>query len=263
MKLVCGITTKNEDWIIKKTLSVLTNFCDKIIILDDSSTDKTEEICKSFEKVVFHKRKPREHIYQREEAKGLNELFNLVCQNNPDYILLLDADEIPTPSFINFLNNIDKSVNAWSVRFINLFKDSKHYRKDKFITKNGSNIIHDPFFKDGWRKTILIKYDKNFNYTYNLSVQKGGTSKNHPSPQNIKEPIVKTEDFNIIHYGKINPSYTSGEKDKFYSLIEEKNGIGSYKERLLHHYLCRTGSGPNGPEYVECPKEWFWKNINM
>ena len=30
MKLVCGITTKNEDWIIKKTLSVLTNFCDKI-----------------------------------------------------------------------------------------------------------------------------------------------------------------------------------------------------------------------------------------
>ena len=53
MKLVCGIPTKNEDWIIGKVLSVLIKFCDKIVILDDNSDDNTEEICKSFEKVEF------------------------------------------------------------------------------------------------------------------------------------------------------------------------------------------------------------------
>ena len=58
MKLICGITTKNEEWIIKKTLSVLTIFCDKIVILDDNSNDKTEEICKSFEKVEWNSQIP-------------------------------------------------------------------------------------------------------------------------------------------------------------------------------------------------------------
>ena len=46
-KIVAGIRTKNEDWIIDKTLQSLVNFCDTVIIYDDSSTDNTEEICRS------------------------------------------------------------------------------------------------------------------------------------------------------------------------------------------------------------------------
>ena len=203
-------------------------------------------------------RKKRKNIWQRNESEGLHECFHLAAKHNPEYILMLDADEIPTPDFIKFFKNIDKSINAWSVRFINLYKDKKHYRKDNFITRTGVRITHDPFLKDGWRKTILVKYDKNYNYTYNFSVQKGGTSKYHPSPQNIADPVHKTEDFYVIHYGKINPTYINGEKDKFYALIESNDGKGTYKQRLQHHYLCRTGSGPNGPEYEECKKEWFW-----
>ena len=38
--------------------------------------------------------------------KGLNECFTLAAIHNPDYILMLDADEIPTPSIITFLENI-------------------------------------------------------------------------------------------------------------------------------------------------------------
>ena len=258
MKIVSALTTKNEEWIIGKTLSVLTKFCDKIIILDDNSDDNTEKICKSFEKVEWNVRKKRDKIWERKEAEGLYELFTLVSKENPDYILMLDADEIPTPNIIHFINNIDTNINAWSVRFINLYKDKKHYRKDNFITRTGVRITHDPFLKDGWRKTILVKYDKNYNYTYNFSVQKGGTSKYHPSPQNIADPVHKTEDFYVIHYGKINPTYINGEKDKFYALIESNDGKGTYEQRLQHHYLCRTGSGPNGPEYEECKKEWFW-----
>ena len=43
-------------------------------------------------------------------------------------------------------------------------------------------------------------------------------------------------------------------------IIEHKDGKGSLEERIRHHQLCRTGAGPNGPEYVECSKEWFWNN---
>ena len=44
--LIAGITTKNEEWIIDKTLNAVTQFCDKVVVYDDGSEDKTEEICK-------------------------------------------------------------------------------------------------------------------------------------------------------------------------------------------------------------------------
>ena len=78
-----------------------------------------------------------------------------------------------------------------------LFKDEIHYRTDNFKTIHGVNINNDPFLNNGWRKTILVKYDKNYNYTYNFNIQKGGTSKFHPSPQNIPNPVANTEDFLI------------------------------------------------------------------
>ena len=258
MKLICGIPIKNEEWIIGKTLSVLSKFCDKIIILDDNSNDKTEVICKSFEKVEFIKRDSKSVVDTGMSAVGKTELFNHIIKYNPEYILMLDADEIPTPNFIDFFNNIDKSINAWSVRFINLFKDENHYRIDNFKTPSGVGITHDPFLKDGWRKTILVKYDKNYNYKYDINKKIGGISKYHPSPENIPSPVLNTEKFYIIHYGKLNYTYTSGEKDERYAKIEHASGKGSLEGRINHHKQCRIGSGPNGPQYVECPKEWFW-----
>lgn len=257
MKIVAALTTKNEDWIIEKTLSVLNIFCDKIIILDDNSDDNTEKICKSFEKVEWTVRKKRDNIWDRKEAEGLHECFTLATKHNPDYILMLDADEIPTPNIVNFLKNIDSSYNAFTIRMINLQPDEKHYRVDKFITELGSRQNHDPFAPNSWRKTVLIKYDKNFNYTYNFNIQKGGTSKYHPAPQNLQN-VKFIDDFYVIHYGKLNEKYISGEKDKFYALIESHNGQGTYEDRLKHHYLCRIGSGPNGPELKTCLKDWFW-----
>lgn len=257
MKIVAALTAKDEDWIIKKTLSVLNKFCDKIIILDDNSTDNTEKICRSFEKVDWHVRKKRTNIWERKEAEGLNECFTLAAKHNPDYILMLDADEIPTPSFINFINNIDTSVSAWCIRMINLQPDINHYRTDNFFTSGGIRINNDPFGGRGWRKTVLIKYDENFNYTYNFNIQKGGTSQYHPAPQNLKN-VKLTEDFYVIHYGRLGQKYKSGEKNRFYSLIESRDGKGTYENRLKHHEECRTKTGINGMGVKKCLSEWFW-----
>ena len=254
MKLVCGITTKNEEWIIGKTLNVITKFCDKVIVLDDNSTDRTEDICRSFEKVEWNVREKRDK-YDRKEAAGLNHLFQLVALHNPDYILILDADEIPTPSFVEFFKNIDTTVSAWKIRMINLYCDDKHYRIDSFKTSSGININWNPFNANAWRKTVLLKYNKTYQYTYNLKIQKGGTSIYHPAPQNLKGKIINTDGFYIIHYGKINPSYINGDKDRFYANIESQNGKGSYEKCLARHVECRI-SGTQILKKVN--KEWFW-----
>lgn len=249
-KIIGGITTKNEDWIIERTLKALNNFCDEIIVYDDGSTDKTEEICKSFDKVDWFVRPPHDPL-KREEAKQRLELIELLKTKNPDYVILLDADEIPTPNIMSFLENMDNST-TWKVRMINLWEDESKYRCD--TSKNGL-INFNPFGKKFWGKYPLLKFDSKYNYKYNLHIQKGGCSPYHPSPVNLTGKISQTDDFYIIHHGPISEFYTSGKKHEFYSKIEEKDGKGSYKQRLEHHKSCLN---LNNVQTKPTKKEWFW-----
>ena len=47
MKIIGIILVKNEDIFIKNSIQNIIKFCDKIIILDNYSTDKTHEIIKN------------------------------------------------------------------------------------------------------------------------------------------------------------------------------------------------------------------------
>jgi len=256
-KIVAGLTTKNEEWIVAKTINCLTKFCDSIIVYDDGSDDRTEEICRSYEKVKWYTRPPHDPL-KREEALQRFELINILKKHDLDYALLLDADEIPTPSIVNFINNIDEDVHLWQARMINLWGSEKHYRVDSFKTEHGAQVNWDPFLSNSWKKYPFLKFDKNFDYTYNLKVQKGGCSRYHPSPENVPNPVKFQEDFYIIHYGKIAPSFLSGERLKFYARIEEMAGKGTYESRLKHHQVC-SGLNPYGETKLkECKKEWFW-----
>lgn len=254
MNIVSGLIIKNEEWIIGKTLESLSVYCSTIIVLDDNSTDNTAKICQSFPKVKYLKY--RDHPeYKMEEGKKRIVLWNEIKQHNPDYVLLLDGDEIPTPSIVNFLNKIDTNVNCWKVRMVNLWKDENTYRVDKFKTSRGANINHDPFSENAWRKTVLLKYDKNYNYIYDEKCEKGPVSKFHPLPDNTPEVIKNTEDFYIIHYGKMADSFTTGKKNMLYAKMEEYEGRGSFQTRLLHHETCRL---EGTPIYKTCPESWFW-----
>jgi hypothetical protein len=66
---------------------------------------------------------------------------------------------------------------------------------------------------------------------------------------------VETEDFYIMHYGQLSEFYMSGDKQKFYSKIEEENGIGTYENRLNHHMSC---AGFDKVKTKETNPKWFW-----
>lgn len=262
-KVICGIPTKNEELIINKTLKSLVQYCDTVLIYDDGSTDKTEEICRSYDNVVWETRPPHDP-YRREEALQRFELLNLLGKYDPEYVLLLDADEIPTPNIVDFINNIDTDVDLWRTRMINLWEDETKYRVDKFTTKYGTSVNWDPFDKNSWTKHVLMKYNKDIKYEYNLEIPHGGCSRYHPSPRNPGENVKEQEDFYTIHYGKLSPSYLNNDLNVLYSKFESLDprkvsqpGRRTFDERLEWH----TEHGRTDfLETKETEKDWFWEN---
>lgn len=247
-KIISGIPTKNASFVINKVLTVLSVFCDKIIILDGKSTDNTKEICLSYNKVKWYE--GEYNWLNGEEPIQRQDLINLIIKYEPDYILWMDADEIPTFNIINFLENIDENINLWSPFTVQLYQDEDHYRIDKYKTSNGSNVNWDPF--TGGRKSLLMKFNLNINYKYDMTVPVGNF---HPAPANTPLPHKNTNAFGFFHYRNLDPFFISGKKDEMYAKRDENIGRGMFEERLLHHRICRT---EGQPILKKVPEEWKW-----
>lgn len=84
MQLSVAIITYNEEKHIGDCIRSCVGIADEIIVLDSFSTDKTEEIARSFPKVKFFQNPFHGHIEQKNKAIEL-------CSNQ--WILSIDADE--------------------------------------------------------------------------------------------------------------------------------------------------------------------------
>ncbi len=103
------ILTKNEQENLKKWAEWLPKLTviNEIVAVDDNSTDDTKKILKSFESTNL-----KINIFDR----GVN--GNFASQRNfaitkakNDWVLFIDADEIPSPKLINLLNSLKLNEN--------------------------------------------------------------------------------------------------------------------------------------------------------
>jgi glycosyltransferase involved in cell wall biosynthesis len=132
-ELVAIMPVHNEEWILDKTLHVLSAVCDRIVVGDQCSTDRTAEICKRFEKVEYHL-----HTSEEIPERRRNLLLDAARTSDvPRVFLVLDADEILagtalSPEFRATCESL-RQGEALELPWIILWRDPSLYRDDRTI----------------------------------------------------------------------------------------------------------------------------------
>ena len=128
-RLVAGIIVRNEaQRYLKEVLERLSQVADKIVIVDDASTDNTVEVCKSFDKVIL--RVENKHLFEKDEALLRTHLWNEIRKLNPLYVFINDADEFVDLSIMDALDEMEREDFIWARLHLLDMWDKEHYRID-------------------------------------------------------------------------------------------------------------------------------------
>lgn len=130
-RIIALYRIKNEARWIEQSLKSATEICDEIIILNDGSTDETVEICESFAQVVtIHSQKNLPF----DETRDKNTLLGMALKRNPDFILILDGDEIIMSNskqrLFYELNILHPNTNVFEFRSLYVWDKPNQFRCD-------------------------------------------------------------------------------------------------------------------------------------
>jgi glycosyltransferase involved in cell wall biosynthesis len=127
MKMLGLMRVKNEDRWLTMCLEAQ-YFLDHIIVLDDNSTDSTEEICRHFG--VEYYKKPYDKGW--DEGRDREVLANMAIAYNPDWVCSMDGDEVLLPDTWDKLKPVldDPTCRVIDVLNINLWNNANTVRTD-------------------------------------------------------------------------------------------------------------------------------------
>lgn len=202
VKISAVIITYNEEKNIERCLKSLQGIADEIVVVDSYSTDRTKEICESFN-VRFLLHSFDGHIQQKNYA---------VAQACHEYILSLDADEALSPtlqaSILEVKNNWEKDgyefnrltnyCGSW-IKYAGWYPDTKLRLWKKERGEWGGTNPHDKLILNEGASKGFLKGDLL-----------------HYSFYSIAEHITKTNSFSDI---AAKEAFSKGKKASFIQII--------------------------------------------
>lgn len=197
---------------LEPVLRHLINFVDRIVVLDDCSTDPSGEICRSFEKVIYHR--GAERLFDRDEPLLRTRLWQHTTALQPRWILAIDADEMfEERAEIEFRSLLrQNSFNAVDFRLFDFWNDSQ-YRVDRgwnpWVKHHRMLVKYDPALPARWCRSGLHCGRFPLEY-YNL-------------------PYAFQSDFRVKHFGWMVPA-DRYKKSKFYL---GKNAADPHAQSIL------------------------------
>jgi len=132
--LIGAMLVRNESGrYLEKVLEQMRSVCDKIIVLDDCSTDNTPEICRAYGAVVFESHKSLWGVNELLQRQRLWNYVEVLAQPG-DWILCLDADEtFDRPNLIrDYIKQAEGAgCNSLAFTLYDMW-DETHYRDDHY-----------------------------------------------------------------------------------------------------------------------------------
>lgn len=155
-KITLSMIVRNEaNRYLRKVLEHAAAYIDEAIIIDDASEDNTVQICRKVFKDIPVKIVKREHSLFSTEYKLRQQQWDETVKRNPDWILILDADEMFENRAIEEIPLLTKQ-SEYDVFYFRLydFWSENHYREDSLWK---AHLTYRP---------LLVRYCPGFNYRW-------------------------------------------------------------------------------------------------
>lgn len=217
---------------LKRVLEHAAQYIDRAVILDDASEDETVEVCrKTLQDIPLTLVSNREPAFANEIVLR-KQLWELAAGTNPDWLLILDADEIFEDRAAKELRLLaaDPEVDVYYFRLYDMW-DENHYREDEYWRAHHS---YRPF---------LVRYLPGFPYRWRETPLHCGRF-----PLNVTELRGKTSQLRIKHLGWLKPA----DRLAKYYRYKKLDPAGQYG--IMGQYLSILDPRPNLVEWREEPE---------
>jgi glycosyltransferase involved in cell wall biosynthesis len=229
-RITLSMIMKNESGhFLRKMLEAAKEYITDAVIIDDASTDNSVEMAKEILEGIPFK------IVQNRISKFSNEIvlrkqqWEETIKTNPEWIVLLDADQIFEDKFKDEVKKLvaEKDVDVYYFRLYDLW-DESHYRDDQYWCAHNS---YHPF---------LIRYKPGTKYLWRETAQHCGSAPytafcfpGKKSEMRLKHYGWSTKTARIEKYDRymrLDPGAKFGWKGQYDSILEENPHLVSWQE---------------------------------
>lgn len=189
-KITLAMLVRNEAGrFLEQVLKQARQYIDNAVILDDASEDDTIKICKEVLKGIPLTVRTNPVSGFDNEINLRKKLWQMAIDEQPDWILILDADELFEECAPRILRSLAQrtDVFCYSFRLYDMWTPT-HYREDKYW------CAHQNF------RPFMVRYNPDYSYEWNESALHCGRF-----PVNLHPLKGENHPLRIKHLGWLRP----------------------------------------------------------
>jgi len=231
--LILGSLVYNEEHrFLEKFLNNMSQLTNKIVIIDDGSTDNSISICSKYTSNITLTNR----LMTKNESLLRHKLWNecIKLANNGDYILIQDCDEFYTK---NSLQNFEKTI------YISEKLQADSIAHVKYDMWNKTQYREDPPYWQAHFNYLIwcVKYKKNYTYYFNnMKLHCGSLPINAyycalPSKLQVQHMAYSTLELRqqkVKFYNELDPQAQWGIKEQYDSILDENPTLIDFKDNF-------------------------------